>query len=77
MTDTERRNIAVLHSEVTQAEDDDGQSSLDILDILSGQDSFDISHFGGEFADLLALWDDFLGPSAWYVPYLFTVAYKT
>lgn len=76
MTTAERRNIAVLRSAVPQAEDDDGQPALDILDILSGQDSVDISHVGGEFADFLAFGDDLLGPSAWYVLYTSTLACK-
>ena len=76
MTTTECRNIVVLHSAVPQVEDDDGQPALDILDILSGQDSVDISHVGGEFADFLAFGDDLLGPSAWYVLYLSTLACK-
>ena len=66
MTATELSNMAALKSEVTQAEDD-GPPAIDILDILSGQDSVDISHIGGEFSDLLALGDDLLGPSSWYV----------
>lgn len=73
MTTTERRNIAKLHSAVPQADDDNGQPALDILDILSGQDSVDISHVGGEFADFLALGEDLLGPSAWYFLYLSTL----
>jgi len=66
MTATELSNMAALKSEVTQAEDD-GPPAIDILDILSGRDSVDISHIGGEFSDLLALGDDLLGPSSWYV----------
>jgi hypothetical protein len=64
MTTTEQRNINALYSGDTQADDDDhGQPAVDIMDILSGQSSMDISHVGGEFADLLALGDDLLGPS--------------
>lgn len=67
MTTTERSNIEVLYSGGMQEHDDDnGQPAVDIMDILSGQDSMDISHVGGEFADLLAIGDDLLGPS-WYV----------
>lgn len=69
MTTTERKNITTLHSTGAEAEDDDGQLALDFLDILSGQDSVDISHVGGEFADFLAFGDDLLGPSTWYVLY--------
>jgi hypothetical protein len=66
MTTTERCNIDTLHSGGIQADNDDGQPAVDIMDILSGQNSMDISHVGGEFADLLALGDDLLGPS-WYI----------
>jgi hypothetical protein len=65
MTNTERRNLDTLLTAGAQAEDDDGPPVMDILDILSGKDSVDISHVGGEFADLLALGDDLLGPSSW------------
>lgn len=67
MSKTDRSSIAALHLENMQTEDDDGQPAFDILDILSGQSSLDISHIGGEFADLLAIGDDLLGPSSWYV----------
>jgi hypothetical protein len=77
MTTTERKNIATLHSTGAQAEDDDGQPALDIMDILSGENPVDISHVGGEFADFLAFEDDLLGPSSWYVLYIFTLAYET
>lgn len=68
MTTTELCNIEVLHSSDIQADndDDDGQPAVDIIDILSGQNSMDISHVGGEFADLLALGDDLLGPSSYF-----------
>lgn len=68
MTTTEWSNIQGLLSGGIQADNDDldGQPAVDIMDILSGQNSMDISHVGGEFADLLALSDDLLGPS-WYV----------
>jgi hypothetical protein len=60
MTTTERGNLeAFVH-------DDFDQPAVNIMDILSGENSVDISHVGGEFADLLALGDDLLGPS-WYV----------
>jgi len=72
MTITERSNIAALRSVGAQAEDYDSQPALDILDILSGQDSVDISHVGGEFADLLALSDDLLGPSRYVLHLLFS-----
>jgi hypothetical protein len=67
MTTTELRNIEALHSVDIEADNDDRQPAVDIMDILSGQNSMDISHVGGEFADLLALGDDLLGPSNWYV----------
>ena len=67
MTTTERSNIEALHLGGIQVCDDDyGHPAVDIMDILSGGDSMDISHVGGEFADLLAIGDDLLGP-AWYV----------
>lgn len=67
MTTTERSNIEALYSGGIQADDDSyGEPAVDIMDILSGQNSMDISHVGGEFADLLAIGDDLLGPS-WYV----------
>ena len=67
MTVTERRNVAALHSDILANDDNDSQPSLNILDILSGENPVDISHVGGEFADLLAIGDDLLGPSSWYV----------
>lgn len=66
MTITEIGNITALHSEHVQAENDDTGPAMDIMDILSGQDHVDISHAGGEFADLLAIGEDLLGPSIWY-----------
>ena len=72
MTTTERCNIEALHSGGIQADNDDsnGQAGMDVMDILSGQDSMDISHVGGEFADLLALGDDLLGPSRYvFIPF--------
>ena len=62
---TERRNLDTLLTAGAQAEDDDGLPVMDILDFLSGKDCVDISHVGGEFADLLALGDDLLGPFSW------------
>jgi hypothetical protein len=63
MTATQRN--ALLHSsEGILADDDNDQPSFDILDILSGENPVDISHVGGEFADLLAIGDDLLGPSS-------------
>ena len=63
MTTTERGNIEAFHSGSIQVDDDACQPAVDIMDILSGENSVDISHVGGEFADLLALGDDLLGPS--------------
>lgn len=68
MTTTELSNLATLYSDtMTHDEDDNHQPAIDILDILSGQNAMDISHVGGEFADLLAIGDDLLGPVSWYV----------
>lgn len=61
MTATQQN--ALLHS--SEGDDDDSQPSFDILDILLGENPVDISHVGGEFADLLAIGDDLLGPSSW------------
>ena len=64
MTATERNALLHLSEGLLANDDDDSQPSLDILDILSGENPVDISHVGGEFADLLAIGDDLLGPSS-------------
>src|ERR1700678_694671 len=67
MTTTERGNLEALgHSGGIQVDDDFDQPAVNIMNILSGENLGDISHVGGEFADLLALGDDLLDPS-WYV----------
>lgn len=40
-------------------------STININDILSGQVSLNLSHEGGELAELLAIEEDVLGPPAW------------
>ena len=71
MTTTERSSVQDLYSGGIPADNDDdpSQPAVDIMDILSGGDSMDISHVGGEFADLLALGDDLLGPSRYLFLY--------
>ena len=64
MTATERNALLHLSEGLLANDDDNSQPSLDILDILSGKNPVDISHVGGEFADLLAIGDDLLGPSS-------------
>ena len=39
--------------------------AINIDDILLGNSQFDLSHEGGEFAELLAMDEDVLGPPAW------------
>lgn len=69
MTTTERKD---LYSGGFQDDNDDpSQPAIDIMDILSGETSMDISHVGGEFADLLALGDDLLGPSRYFFFFFF------
>ena len=68
MTTAERSSIKNINFGGFQADDNDPtQPAVDIMDILSGQDSMEISHVGGEFADLLALGDDLLGPSRYFI----------
>ena len=71
MTTTERSSVQDLYSGGIPADNDDdpSQPAVDIMDILSGGDSMDISRVGGEFADLLALGDDLLGPSRYLFLY--------
>src|ERR1700733_14520758 len=44
--------------------DQDDFSYLDIHDILTGDAAADLSHAGGEFAELLAIEDGLLGPTS-------------
>jgi hypothetical protein len=39
--------------------------AININDILSGNAPIDLSHEGGELAELLAIEEDVLGPPAW------------
>jgi hypothetical protein len=78
MTTIERSNIQVLYSGGIQADNDDySEPAVDIMDILSGQNSMDISHVGGEFADLLAIGDDLLGPSWYVIVFFFYLIFTT
>lgn len=38
---------------------------IDMNDVLSGETVLDLSHTGGEFAELLAIEEDVLGPPTW------------
>jgi hypothetical protein len=48
---------------------------VDIHNILSGDATTDVSHAGGEFAELLAIEDGLLGPASRYVCAFTTQSY--
>jgi hypothetical protein len=70
----ERTRLANIRADEDFTDQDD-VSQVDIHNILSGDATTDVSHAGGEFAELLAIEDGLLGPASRYVCAFTTQSY--
>lgn len=64
ITIAERTQLASIRADENENNfyDQDDPSNVDIHDILTGEVTADLSHAGGEFAELLAIEDGLFGP---------------
>lgn len=64
ITISECTQLACIHAEENEynSNDQDDSSHVDIHNILTGEATADLSHAGGEFAELLTIEDGLLGP---------------
>jgi ATP-dependent exoDNAse (exonuclease V) alpha subunit len=64
ITISERTQLARIRADEDQnySNDQEDSSLVDIHDILTGDAAADLSHIGGEFAELLAVEEGLLGP---------------
>jgi hypothetical protein len=62
----ERTQLARIRNDEDQnySNDQDDSPHVDIHDILTGDAAADLSHLGGEFAELLAVEEGLLGPAS-------------